>query len=55
MTHKYRIVEEREYGKSNKAILENVVPAYILLKIRMHSKFNVKQQHTKATNFTLSY
>jgi hypothetical protein len=32
MTYKYSIVEESEDGKSNKAILENIVPACFVVK-----------------------
>jgi hypothetical protein len=45
VTHEYRIVEECEYGKSNKAILEDIVPVYIWLKISTHSKFNVHKSN----------
>ena len=30
-TYKYSIVEECKDGKSNKAILENIVPAYFVV------------------------
>ena len=54
MTHKYRIVEEREYGKSNKAILENIVPAYFVVQVSKYIEV-LNVCNTKATNFTLSF
>jgi hypothetical protein len=32
-TYKYSIVEECKDGKSNKAILENIVPAYFVVQV----------------------
>jgi hypothetical protein len=32
-TYKYSIVEECENGKSNKAILENIVPEYFVVQV----------------------
>lgn len=53
-TYKYSIVEECEDGKSNKAILENIVPAYFVVQESEYIQNSMSATPVnKATNFAL--
>lgn len=51
MTYKYSIVEESEDGKSNKAILENIVPACFVVQVSKYVQvLNIHSNTCKQSN-----